>query len=526
MVELVKKNIHMNRWKGNAATQITLDDDFIVPDTMDDMEQVIMDTGEVQIEAVKNMGEKLSIKGKVAFQVLYAKAEGGMQTLGGSIPFDEVVNVPGLEEKDYAGISWELEDLNAAMINSRKLSVKAIVTLDVRVETLYDAQASADVVASPDRMGEEIQVEALKRKTDVASIALRRKDTYRIKEDITLSGSKPSMDSVLWSELKLRGVNTKPMDGKVHIDGELLVFLIYSSEGESAPVQWLEESLPFSGELDLPEAAEEMIPAITVRMIHKDVEVKPDADGELRELEVDAVLELDMKLYEEEEMELLSDLYSTNRELTLQTGQVCFEQILAKNTGKCKVTDKVNVDAEPRILQICHSEGSVKVDEIQVAEDALQIEGALEVRILYLTTDDREPVRSFVTMIPFHYTSETPGIREDSIYQLDAGLEQLSAVMLSTDVVEVKAVVVLDLLVLQPVCEPVIENVTVEPMDIKRLQEMPGIVGYIVQPDDTLWKIAKKFHTTTENVMAANGLAEDKVAVGDRLILIKEIAKG
>ena len=70
MVELIKKNIHMNRWKGNAATQITLDDDFIVPDTMDDMEQVIMDTGEVQIEAVKNLGEKLSIKGKVAFQVL------------------------------------------------------------------------------------------------------------------------------------------------------------------------------------------------------------------------------------------------------------------------------------------------------------------------------------------------------------------------------------------------------------------------------------------------------------------------
>ena len=105
MVELVKKNIHMNRWKGNAATQITLDDDFIVPDTMDDMEQVIMDTGEVQIEAVKNMGEKVSVKGKVTFQILYAKAEGGMQTLGGAIPFDEVVNVPGLEEKDYAGVS-------------------------------------------------------------------------------------------------------------------------------------------------------------------------------------------------------------------------------------------------------------------------------------------------------------------------------------------------------------------------------------------------------------------------------------
>ena len=41
-MELIKKQIHMNRWKGNAVTQITLDEDFIVPDTLEDMEQVIL----------------------------------------------------------------------------------------------------------------------------------------------------------------------------------------------------------------------------------------------------------------------------------------------------------------------------------------------------------------------------------------------------------------------------------------------------------------------------------------------------
>ena len=42
-------------------------------------------------------------------------------------------------------------------------------------------------------------------------------------------------------------------------------------------------------------------------------------------------------------------------------------------------------------------------------------------------------------------------IREDSVYQLDAGLEQLTAVMMGGDMVEIKAVAVLDFLVLQPV---------------------------------------------------------------------------
>ncbi len=37
MLELVKKQIHRSRLKGSAATQVTLDDDFIVPDAMEDI---------------------------------------------------------------------------------------------------------------------------------------------------------------------------------------------------------------------------------------------------------------------------------------------------------------------------------------------------------------------------------------------------------------------------------------------------------------------------------------------------------
>ena len=83
----------------------------------------------------------MAVKGKLEFQVLYRKESGGLQTLGGNIPFEEVVNVQGLEEKDYVGLNWMLEDLNTDMINSRKLGVQAIITLQVRVETLRDVEA-------------------------------------------------------------------------------------------------------------------------------------------------------------------------------------------------------------------------------------------------------------------------------------------------------------------------------------------------------------------------------------------------
>ena len=178
-----------------------------------------------------------------------------------------------------------------------------------------------------------------------------------------------------------------------------------------------------------------------------------------------------------------------------------------------------------RALQICHSSGVVKLDEVEAKENTLVMDGALEVRILYLTDDDSRPVQSVTELLPFHYEAEVPDIREDSVWYLETDMEQLTAAMVGGDTVEVKAVILLDMLVLQPVRQMVIKQAETAPLDTKKLQQLPGIVGYLVQEGDTLWEIAKKFHTTVENIMTTNSLASDSVRPGDCLILVKEIVR-
>lgn len=516
MMELVKKHIHMNRRRGSVTSQITLDDDFNVPDTMDDVEQLILDSGEIQIESAKNQGEKVAVKGKLSFRILYRTPDGQVMTLAGNLPFDEIVNMPGLEENDYVRAGWELDDLHVGIINSRKLDVKALVTLTIQAEAIGDVVAAEDV-----RFDGE--VESLKREIDVAVLAVRRKDTFRVKEVLTLPGNRPDIDKILWQDVKLRGVSTKPLDGRIHIDGELMVFAIYSGEDSQMPVQCLEESIPFSGDVELAEADEDMIPFITVKLVHKNMEVNPDSDGEMREIAVDAVMELDIRLYEEEEVEILSDLYALDREILPDMGEACFEQIAARNMLKHRIQEKAAMPAGQRVLQICHSDGLVKIDDVQIKENGLQIDGVMEAQILYLTADDTAPVAAFTEMIPFQMMAEVPGIKADSVYQLEPGLEQISAVMLGGDTVEIKAVVTMDILVLNQVCEQVILGVREEPVDVEKLKQMPGIVGYIVQPGDSLWKIARKFHTSVDEIMAANHLTDSMIHPGDKLILVKMI---
>ena len=518
MLELEKQNLRRNRLKSQTGTQVTLDDDFIVPDTMSDMAEVILDSGIIQLEPVKVQRERITVRGKLDFHVLYRKEEGGLQALGGSIPFEEAINVPDLDEKDYVSVSWQIEDLNTEMIHSRKLGIKAIVTLEAKAESLYDTEAAVDVRGEDD----EIHLQVRRERIPAAAIALRRKDTYRLKQDITLPGSKPAIERMLWTEMKLAGGQAKPLDGQIHLEGTLMVFALYEG-GESGMVQWVEESIPFSGEVEMQGAAADMIPVIGLKLIHRDLEEKPDYDGEMRELSVDAVIELDVRLYEEQELELLQDLYATNREIVLDTGEAVFDQILTRNFGKCRVAEKVEMETDPRVLQICHSSGSVKLDGVEVRENALAVDGVLEVKLLYLTDEDARPVQAETRLVPFHYEAEAPGITEDSIWYLEPGLEQLTAVMAGGGQAELRGVITLDLFVLQPETRQIILQAQVHPVDTEKMKAMPGIVGYLVQPGDSLWDVAKRFHTTEKSILEANELPGDAIKAGDCLILVKEI---
>ena len=71
--------------------------------------------------------------------------------------------------------------------------------------------------------------------------------------------------------------------------------------------------MPFSNEMECSGCMEDLIPHIEVSLLHQGIEVKPDPDGEERILQVDVVLELNMKMYREEEHELLLDAYSPHK---------------------------------------------------------------------------------------------------------------------------------------------------------------------------------------------------------------------
>ena len=71
--------------------------------------------------------------------------------------------------------------------------------------------------------------------------------------------------------------------------------------------------------------------------------------------------------------------------------------------------------------------------------------------------------------------------------------------------------------------EACMTEVEMQEMDLKKLQDLPGIVGYMVQPEDTLWSIAKQYYTTPEKICELNQIEEKDVRPGMGLVIVKTV---
>ena len=141
-MELLKRNIHMDRVRVQAVTQFTLEDDVNIPENKPDVAALNLEKGELGIDEIRPGTDSVTVRGRLSFVALYHTMEEGtsLVVLEGRMPFDERINKQGEVPSDTITVDGVVEDLSMSMINSRKLGIQSLVTLTARVEELYDEE--------------------------------------------------------------------------------------------------------------------------------------------------------------------------------------------------------------------------------------------------------------------------------------------------------------------------------------------------------------------------------------------------
>ena len=514
-MELIRRNIHMDRIRAEAVTQFTLEDDVNIPENKPDVSTLNLEKGELVIDEIRPGTDSVTVRGQLCYVVLYHTMEDGanLVVLDGKLPFEEKINIQGVMPTDTVVVEGELEDLTMGTINSRKLNVQCLVTMTARVEELYDEEAPIAI------HGEE-KAEYRQMPINLAQIAICKNDIYRLKEEVALPSNYPNIFQILWSNISLGDVEFKAMEEKLSISGDVHLFVLYEGEGEEHPIRSFETTLPFSGALECHGCREGMLPDIRCRLGQQELTVRPDFDGEERSIGLELVMDISIRIYEEEKVDIISDIYGVSSEINTVTHRANLRRLLARVTGKTKVTDRIHV-TDGSVLQLLHSEGSVILEQQSTVENGILLQGSMTIKVLYITGEDDSPYGCTQAQIPYHYTLEVPDIAPEDLGKVHAEVEQLQVTMLDGEEMDVKAVLCFSTVVFKNIPVDMISQVTVSELDSSKMSNLPGMVVYVVKPGDNLWNIGKKYYVPVETLRELNSLESDELMPGQKLLIVK-----
>ena len=313
------------------------------------------------------------------------------------------------------------------------------------------------------------------------------------------------------------------MDEKLGITGEISLFIVYR-EDASGRINWYETMIPFNGSVECQNSREGMIVDVTYETGHEEITVREDSDGEFRLIGIEMTIELEIKLYERESTSIVADVYGVSCEVQAGIDSKQFRSLCTELNTEEKLTRSIKIeDADPKILQVCHSDARVKLEETAFREGMLRLAGEIELQVLYASNESGAGLYPVRSIVPFEIAKELPGVDERQIdqYSLSVQIPQQTVSIKDSSQLEWRGTMSIELRLYSANSEDILTDLSITPLDAEVLEKLPGFAIYYVKPGDSLWQIGKKYYVSVGRIKEMNNLTEDEIKAGDKLLIVK-----
>lgn len=517
-MELVKEELRLCQKAGGDSSQILLEGDIIVPDTKPDIASCLRVGGNPVLTQVNGEEGRIGFQGALQLSILYQakKSDKLIHSMYHELPIDDFLNIDGIEKGDFAEIMPELSHLEYHLVNDRKINIKAIVTLHAS----YEKERTYQIV----KRVEDGQTQTKMGSMKIDSTVENKRDRFTVKEDVMLPSGKPNIQELLTYDASIGQKEIKCMDGKVWISGTICLSVLYLGEQEESVIEVCEQDIPFNGYVEAKNVRADMLDNSKVMVEDAIVTVGQDDDGEDRVLSAEVAIGAHIKVLDNKEMELVEDAYALHQQLHTQAEQIQYPQFVGKNDAQSTIKEVIVVDAEaPEMMQVEKVWGTVQLDEVELMEDKLYVEGVIHLSVLYIAKDDENPVGIVEHAVPFQQEIEVKGARSDMQVDVSAAIEEITFNMLSEREVEIRTLLDFTVFVVKMVDGEVIVDILQQEDDGMQYEPKASAIIYFVQPGDTLWNIAKQYYTTVDEIAGLNQLEDpNKIYPGQRLLILRD----
>ena len=500
----IRTKVTYNETVCSGTAECPIDTDLTLPDFCPDISKVFKCRAAVRVASKSVSGKNVTVDGAASVTVLYGGENGGLCSYEYQYPFSKTLEMA----EDVSGadvrVRAECEYINCRAVTARKMDIHGAALLKVTATRRKSTEIISDV--------EDGNIEQL-HGTAPATVPMGYTEKYLIvEEEIPIGQGQPGIAAVLRYDAKPYVEESKIINGKIVVKGNISVSILYAADG--AGLQSLKTLIPFSQIMDMEGINETCKCDITAGLSF--LEIKPKAaDGAPKTFSFTAKLLLEASAFCENEVAVLLDAYSRKYEADIKTDRIRFDKIeyAVHERYHCKK----NLELETPVSGIGELWCDLQSCQCRFEEGELIVGGILIACII--TTDEEGNSAYTEKNVEFEY--RYPVKEETENLRCEAVIDILSCgyTLIGTNTIELRV----DLSITAPVYATekmdLITDIAVNETCPRVMEEKSALTVYFTGTDERVWDIAKRYIAGMEEVMKINGLESEVLPEGTMLLI-------
>ncbi len=516
MIELIKDYIKMTKVILVSKSRSVFEHDCIVPDTMPDMLRVLVADGIATVDRVSISKDSVNVDFSIRYRILYLadNAEASIKAFNTEANHSVTFDAPEVDQNTAFKVDCVIEHTEHTFINSRKLSFRSVV----KIEPELTNNVEKGITTNLDGLN-DIQIQ--KSMFKISSMCESQTANLAISETLDIPSGKAAVLDLLRTDAKLSDVNYTTDNDQVQIKGFLNVCALYIADDNNQSIQVMEHQIPFTQNINITENEENISWDVNSELNSFRSDMQEDSDGDKRILVINGDIKFKVCGYVNKDCEVLTDAYSLTKNFTLEEDNIDTSVKIGDLNSQFVLKEVLaKPDSNPDIAEIINVNGQVGQADTSVENGVVTVEGFIVCNVLYMSSDENQPLASFTQQIPYTQTFDQTFDTENPDTKVKLDVSHTSFSILSGQELELRIAVAVKMNVYAINHISTVVNAVMPEEAEKDLSNRPSILLYIVQPGDNLWKVAKKYSAPITILQNINSLkSPDTIRPGQKLLI-------
>lgn len=482
----------------SESAEQSIDTQINLPEYCSDIRKILKCFVVPNIFACSISGDRVNADGEAVIRVLYTGEGGKLECYEQSVPFSKYAQLGEYEGDLCVKPSAKTEYVNCRAASQRRISVSASISVKFCVTCLKKERLTAK--------GEEAFETLCESVSCSMPVALTNKP-FDMSETAVLEDSDAPVACIIRTDTHAVLDSVKTIADKMLIKGDMVTDVLYCTDSDNGTAGKYRHSMPISQIIDLDGADEDSLCSVDIKVLSSLVSFKADSEGKNTLLDISVKAIACVNAYDNHEVEVVCDAYSTEYETAAEYKNMFFKNHLFtyRETKQLRENFDMSSLSLSEIIDVfaCSCDGTA-----QSSGESTVCRGETAVGILCKNSEGE-----------YAYTEKTLEFDFDCAGKMTAKAVSAKPEFTVTDIsgklssggnVEIGMTVLVTMPVFEECEKKVCVRLETDESRVKAPCDCPLTV-FFSSSGEKIWDIAKRYNTTSERIREDNDISGDEI---------------